>query len=540
MASRTPPKAASTTGPRPVASLLTESGSHVARADGIDAGGLWRRFDAVARARPDAPALLQGERRVGFGELRAMALGCAADLAAHGVGPGTRCLIWAEVTPELAAVMLATWRLGGIVALVSEDAPASHFAHAARTVAPVLAVVSHILLEAAKTDAEVPVMAMPDGRSAPRAAPLSVTIDDNAPASILFTSGSSGKPKGVTQSHANLLAGCRMVSEHLGLTEADRIFCPVLWAFDYGYGQFLSTVLLGITQVLPSARNPFAMCAAIAVHRPTVFAGLSSIFAQLIRGLSPLRETDLSSLRLVTNTGGAIPPAIAADVLDIFAHCEISLNYGMTETYRGAGLPVALARKYPTSVGFAYPGVSIAVMRDDGREAEPGEIGEIVHRGTGVFLGYWGQPEMTALVRRPDPLWRHPELAAPMAVFSGDLGWKDADGLLFIKGRRDRQIKSMGVRISPDEVEQLIRATGLVRDVAVAGVPHELLGEMVVAVIVAHGGAADPVKALKQFARTAMSRQMQPREYRIVDALPLTPNGKTDFAALRLLMERGA
>lgn len=519
---------------------MTEGGGHGARAAGADAGALWRQFDAVARSRPDALALLQGERRVDFGELHVMALGCAADLAAQGVGPGTRCLIWAEVTPELAAVMLATWRLGGIIALLSEDAPASHFAHAANTVTPAVAVVSDTLMAAAATASEVPMIVMPDGRSTPHAAPLTATIDDNAPASILFTSGSSGKPKGVTQSHASLLAGCQMVAAHLGLTDADRIFCPVLWAFDYGYGQFLSTVLLGITQILPLARNPFAMCEAIVVHRPTVFAGLSSIFAQLLRGLSPLRETDLSSLRLVTNTGGAIPPAIAADVFDIFAHCKISLNYGMTETYRSAGLPVDLARTHPTSVGFAYPGVSISIVRDDGSEAEPDECGEIVHRGTGVFFGYWGQPELTALVRRADPLWPHPEIMAPMAVFSGDLGWKDSEGLLFIKGRRDRQIKSMGVRVSPDEIEQLVRETGMVRDVAVVGVPHELLGEMVVAVIVVAEGAADPVKGLKQFARTAMSRQMQPREYCLVDAMPLTPNGKTDFAALRVLVNRGA
>jgi acyl-coenzyme A synthetase/AMP-(fatty) acid ligase len=501
------------------------------------AGAIWRRFEANVRDRGDATALLQGDRSVSFRALRAMALGTAALLAAQGVTPGARCLIWADATPEMAAAMLATWRLGGIIVLINEDAPATHFAHAARSTMATLAVVAPALLAVATAAAVVPVLAMHAGEGPPDdVAPPTGAIADTAPASILFTSGSSGLPKGVTQSHATLFAGCHMVAEHLGLTNDDRILCPVPWAFDYGFGQFLSTVILGVTQVLPVARNPFAVCDAITAHRPTVFAGITSVFAQLLRGLSPVRETDLSSLRLVTNTGGGIPPAIFADMLDLFAHCDISLNYGMTETYRSAGLPVAMAREHPASVGFAYPGVLLAVLRDDGSEAAPDEIGEIVHRGTGVFLGYWNEPERTAAVLRPDPLWPHPEISAPMAVFSGDLGWKDAAGRLFIKGRRDRQIKSMGVRISPDEVEQLIRSTGAVVDVAVVGVPHELLGEQVVAVIVAANAASDPVRALKLFARSAMSKHMQPREYRIVDALPLTPNGKTDFAAVRVLV----
>ena len=123
-----------------------------------------------------------------------------------------------------------------------------------------------------------------------------------------------------------------------------------------------------------------------------------------------------------------------------------------------------------------------------------------------------------------------------MAVFTGDLGWKDPDGFLMIKGRRDRLIKSMGVRVSPDEIETMIRKTGLVRDVAIVGIPHQLMGEMVVAAITLADGQAEPVRALKAFARGAMSQPMQPRAYRVMNAFPLTPNGKTDFRKLRELM----
>ena len=154
-----------------------------------------------------------------------------------------------------------------------------------------------------------------------------------------------------------------------------------------------------------------------------------------------------------------------------------------------------------------------------------------------MFLGYWGNPEATARTRRPDPLWTQDGVEPPMAVFSGDLGWKDDQGLLFVKGRRDRLIKSMGVRVSPDEIETIIRGSNLIQDVAVVGVPHELMGEMVVAAITVPEGAQDAVRALKIFCRDSMSNFMQPREYRILEEFPLTPNRKIDFAGVRKLFE---
>jgi acyl-coenzyme A synthetase/AMP-(fatty) acid ligase len=324
-----------------------------------------------------------------------------------------------------------------------------------------------------------------------------------------------------------------MVARHLGLTGEDSIVCPVPWAFDYGYGQLLSTLLLGVTQVIPTDRGAHFLCEAIATHRPTIFAGLPSIFALLLRGVSPVRQTDLSSLRLITNTGGAIPEGIFNDLLGVFAGCEISLNYGMTETYRSAGLPIGLARERPFSVGFGYPGVSISVVRPDGREAEPGEEGEIIHRGVGAFMGYWGDPEATAKVLRPDPLWPHTAVEGPRVVFTGDIGSKDEDGFLSIKGRRDRMIKSMGFRVSLDEVEVLLRRAGAARELVIISVPHELMGEMIVAVVRREHEGDNPVPALRAYARDNFGRYMQPQDYKLVDEFPLTPNRKIDLVRLR-------
>jgi long-chain acyl-CoA synthetase len=499
---------------------------------------IWQRFDRIADSIPETPAILQGDRTVTFRELRGRAASFARVMVRHGMGPGERCLIWANNSPEAAAAMLATWLVGGIVVLLNDEAPLAHLHHIAGVTRPAFALVDEPRFYIAVDVLDCPTQRLTDQSAVDifERRDCGLLAHCLEPASIFFTSGSTGAPKGVTQSHATLIAGCEMVASHLGLRGDDRILCPIPWSFDYGYGQLLSTVLIGLTQVLPTARNSFSLCEAIEAHRPTIFAGLPSIFALLLRGVSPLRQTDLTSLRLVTNTGGPIAPAIFADLRQVFGHCSISLNYGMTETYRSAGLPVDLAARRPESVGFAYPGVDLAILRENGEQAEPNEIGEIIHRGTGVFLGYWAAREATAKVLRPDPLWRHDNLPAPLAVFTGDLGWKDSDGFLMIKGRRDRLIKSMGVRVSPDEIETMIRNTGLVRDAAIVGVPHQLMGEMVVAAITLADGQAEPVRALKTFARGAMSPPMQPRAYRVLDAFPVTPNGKTDLTKLRELL----
>jgi len=500
-------------------------------------GLLWRRFEATAAAKAHAPALFHGERATSFASLHRGAIALAGEFARRGLKPGDRCLVWASNSAAMAEAILAAWRLGAIIALVGDEAPVSHFAHAADVTEPRLAVVDAALAAAAAHAFGGPLLVLGEAVRG-ESDVLEAAVHDHEPASIFFTSGSTGRPKGAIQSHANLAAACTSVGAHLGLLATDRILCPIPWSFDYGYGQLLSTVLLGVPQVLPTARNPFALCEAIGAHRPTVFASLPSILALLIRGVSPLRQTDLSSIRLVMNTGGAIPPAIFAEALEIFAGAAVSLNYGMTETYRSAGLPPALARERPDSVGFPYPGVSLAVVRADGTICEPGEVGEVVHRGTGAFLGYWGDPDATARVLRPDPAWSHTGVAAPLAVFSGDLGVKDEQGLLSLKGRRDRLIKSMGVRVSPDEVEALLRGTGLVRDAVVIGLPHELMGEKVVAAVIPAEGQGDPVPGLKAYARQAMSPHMQPRDYRAFDQFPLTPNGKTDLGRLRELLSQ--
>lgn len=425
-------------------------------------GLLWDIFEGVAMARGKAPALIHGDQKISFEQLHGLALQTAATAARHNLAPGDRCLIYAGNSIRAAAAVLATWRLNAVVTLVSDEAPRTHLEHAQHTCAPRLAFIDGRLAQNTDTALYCPVIVLEE-KTRPIASLNSTDRFGDGlggtPASISFTSGSTGRPKGVTQSHATLLTASRTVAHHLGLTPQDSIFCPMPWAFSYGYGQLLSTLLLGVTQVLSEGAGADHFCAAIQTHRPTVMTSLPSIYGQLVQGMSPLHRTDLSSLRLILNAGGSIPAGVFKEIRQAFAHCAISLNYGMTETYRTAGLSPALADELPTSVGFGYPGVSVAIIGEDGREAASGEVGEIVHRGVGAFMGYWGDPEATAKVLRPDPFWSHRSLAAPKAVFTGDLGWKDDQGRLFVQGRHDRMIKSMEYRVSLDEVEVILRGS---------------------------------------------------------------------------------
>ena len=491
----------------------------------------WQLLSERAEREGESPAILQGETQLSFDEWHRRASAFGDWFAALGAARNARVLLWMESSPDMAIAMLGLWKAGAIFALIDTKSKESHFHHAVRTIEPALVVCDRReSLPAADTG--VPIAVFRDIDLANVSSTQAAVRLPTEPASIVFTSGSTGRPKGVTQSHGNLFRACRSVTGYLGLRDSDRILCSVPWSFDYGYGQLLSTLMRGAVQILPTALNPFAICDAIATHRPTVFAGIPSLFTYLLRGVSPFRETDLSSILTVTNTGGKIPGPVFAELLEIFHGRRIFLNYGLTETYRTSFLDPALAAVRPTSIGRPIPGADVVIVRDDGSLAEPNEIGQIVHRGDYVCLGYWNDPEATAKSVRPDPLAAAGCPNPPPALYTGDYGHLDEEGFLYFSCRQDSQLKSMGVRVSPPEVEELLFASRLVNEVAVLGRPHEMLGDEIWAVVVpARDG--DVVRDLTSYAREKMSAYMMPRRFLVKKALPKTTTGKIDYPALR-------
>lgn len=495
---------------------------------------VWQCFDEVSRHRAEHAALVTPAGECTYADLYDRAVAFGRILAAQGLRPRPIVLISMRNSPDMAAAILGTWRCGGIVALLHPDAPRIHLEEAIDKTDPVCVVVdpdSPVAQRAQDSGAAVliPPFLAPDGVACEEA-PLVVLPTD--PASIVFTSGSTGRPKGVAQSHRNLIDGCRAVGGYLGYRDDDRILGAIPWTYDYGFGQLLSTLILGITQILPEQVHPLAVCEAIERHRPSVLPGIPSSFAYLLRGVSPFRQTDLSSVRLATNTGGTIPADVFTELLDLLGDAEFVLNYGLTETYRSGFLPAHLTKQHPTSIGRGIPGVHLAVVRDDDTIASPGEVGQIVHRGAYVCLGYWGNPQATEAALRRDPLIGKDHPPGSPVFYTGDMGYTDETGLLYFHGRRDRQLKCMGVRVSPREIEEILLTCDAIEETAVFGLDHEILGKEIWAAVVASAGPPPTVPILNQFAMDRMSPYMQPRKWLMVGSLPKTHTGKTDYPAL--------
>jgi acyl-CoA synthetase (AMP-forming)/AMP-acid ligase II len=207
--------------------------------------------------------------------------------------------------------------------------------------------------------------------------------------------------------------------------------------------------------------------------------------------------------------------------------------YGLTEAFRSTYLPPEELDRRPTSMGKAIPDTEILVLNERGDRCQPGEVGELVHRGPTVSLGYWGNPEATNRVLKPNPLLP-PELGdCEKVCYSGDLVKMDEDRFLYYVGRRDTMIKSSGYRISPTEVEEVLFQTGKIRQAAAIGIPDEVLGQTIKVFLVAKDGAPLDCEAIRDFCVERMPRHMVPKQLEVMNELPKTSSGKVDYPALR-------
>ena len=493
---------------------------------------LWGTFLKVVDQQGSHEAIRQGSNSTTYEQLYQRATQYACWLESIGGDRYDRVILWMDNSIEMAASILGCWARGSIPVFINPSSPASHLLHAIELTQP-LVVLHDPATKLPRLDLTTTLRNTADIPSEESEVwqPLPALPTD--PASIVFTSGSTGKPKGVVQSHLNLIAGSTTVYNYLGLNRDDRLLCPVPWSFDYGYGQFLLSMLHGVTHVLTTAMTPFAVCESIETDKPTVLAGLPSLLTFLIRGVSPIRQTDISSIRMITNSGGTVPDPILRALIELFPRSQIYLNYGLTESFRSSYLDPPLVTRHPKSIGRPITGVDLVVVRDDGQLAAPNEVGEIVHRGHYIFLGYWGDPEATNRSLRPDPLAAKKCAESARALFTGDLGYRDSQGLLYFSGRRDHQLKSMGVRVSPGEIEELLHQSDMVKEVAVFGIPHPMIGDEVWAAVVPVDGQTITQGQLKKYARKVMSQYMTPQRYLIMEALPKTSTGKIDYLALK-------
>ena len=345
---------------------------------------------------------------------------------------------------------------------------------------------------------------------------------------ILYTSGSTGHPKGVVLSHRNMVAGARAVAEYLENTASDRLLAVLPFSFDYGLSQLTTAFAAGASVVLLEYLLPRDVVNAVARQQITGLAAVPPLWNQLARLEWP---AEAKNLRYITNSGGAMPRPTTAALRAALPQTRIYLMYGLTEAFRSTYLPPDQVDLRPDSIGKAIPNTEIMVVREDGTECAPGEPGELVHRGALVGLGYWNDPVKTTERYRPAP-GQPPELPNPeIAVWSGDQVRCDAEGYLYFVSRKDEMIKTSGYRVSPTEIEEVVYATGLAAQAAAVGIPHPIIGQAVVVIVQPSRPPLD-VDAVLAHCRRELPTFMVPALVLGREELPRNQNGKIDRKAL--------
>jgi acyl-CoA synthetase (AMP-forming)/AMP-acid ligase II len=454
-----------------------------------------------------------------------------ATLRAAGIGTDDRVAILLERGRDAAAAFFGTLAAGAIAVVVNETLRPRQIEHVLAHSGARCLIATGDLLARQPRRLSTDVVILDASAIHPRGEPLApVPRLGNDVAHIVYTSGSTGLPKGVAVSHANLWALTRAVVGYLELTEADRVASLLPFSFVYGVGQLLCAVGAGAALVVERSPLPQQMIDTVRGEGATVLAAVPPLWSRLLR-VPAFVEAPLPRLRVMTNAGGHLPAEAVRALRQAQPGAQLYLMYGLTEALRCTYLPPEQLGRRPESMGRAIPGGEVYVLRDDGTPAPPGEIGELVYRGPTVTLGYWNDPELTARVFRPNPLRPPGASDAERVVFSGDLVRRDDEGFLYFVGRRDRIIKTMGYRVGPDEILGVLYASGEVADAVVLGEPDEARGERIVAyVVLAQQGS---LERLQTYCGRELPRFLQPARIELRDALPVLASGKHDVAAVR-------
>jgi acyl-CoA synthetase (AMP-forming)/AMP-acid ligase II len=485
-------------------------------------------WDAAAAA-GDRPAIAMSGQTTTYADLRSRASSVAAALVDRGVKSGDRVAILAERGRDAVAAYFGALAAGAVAIVVNERSRPRQVEYVLRrSTARVLLTSPTILAEhprALETDADlIDIATIADATNlewSPR------PPGDRGLAQIIFTSGSTGLPKGVVFSHRAMLAAIEMVVGYLELGSDERIFSLLPFSSVYGLNQLLCAMWTKSTLVVSNSSLAAQIVTEAREQHVTVMAGVPPLWLQLLATPS-FSAPPIESLRVLQNAGGHLPVDAVRQLRAAQPHARLFLQYGMTETFRSTFLAPHEVDLHPDSMGREVPGASIWIVGDDGELCAPGEIGELVFSGPTMAEGYWEDEELTAAIFRAS---REGAGVAGRAVHSGDMVRRGSEGLLYYVSRRDRMIKSLGFRIGPDEIVDVLYASGDILETAIATEPDPVRGERIIAYVVLRPGGSR--RHLEQFARFELPRHMQPARIEVRQALPRLPSGKYDMTTLR-------
>ncbi len=495
---------------------------------------------------PEKTALVAGDVRLSYTALEQHASRIAAGLEAKGFQRGDRAVVFMENSWEAVAAIFGIVKAGGVFSPVNPSTKADKLGFIlnncrATTVFTHQKLLS-VALEAQATSPHTQRL-IATGLEQGEAHTLAFnTITDgslgDAPqrsagididlAMLIYTSGSTGFPKGVMMTHNNITAAATSITTYLENTCDDIILNALPISFDYGLYQVLMAIKLGATLILEKSFTfPALIFQKIRDEKVTGFP-LVPTMAALILNMRDLKAGDYPTLRYLTNTAAALPPAHIQRLRDLFPSATVYSMYGLTECKRCTWLPPAELDRRAGSVGIAIPGTEAYVVDDAGHPVPAGVEGELVIRGAHVMQGYWENPEATANALRTG---RYPW---EKVLYTGDIFKTDAEGFLYFVSRKDDIIKTKGEKVSPKEVENVLYAFEGIKEAVVIGVPDPILGAALRAII-----AVDPALGVKEadiirHCARHLEDFMVPKKIEFRDALPKTDTGKI---SRRLVLE---
>ena len=458
-----------------------------------------------------APALTYEGVTWSRGELAAQAIALADRLAHAGVGPRSKVLVTLPNSPAFLLLLLAVNRCGAVFMPLSPTLSPDERQRIDDIGRPDVVISDRGALEL-----------LPGVGIAPADGPRWDDDDLSEIAAIIFTSGTTGAPKGVMMTEAALLTNARAVAGYLGLSERDRTLAFLPLHYTYTLSQVLSTWAAGGSVVL--MRNlfyPRQAFEAIAQHGVTGFGGVPASLSILARQTAG-PEGEPRPLRYILSAGGPLRPALAASVRMAFPGAALFNNYGCTEIGpRATAVDYSVNPEKMGSIGCAISCVEVHVVGADDALASPGEVGEIVLRGPTLMKGYYRAPEATAA------------RMSPYGFHTGDYAYTDRDGFLYYQGRRDDIFKSAGEKISAQEIEEVVLQHEAVSEAAVVSIADPQLEAVPVAYIVLRPGASCTERELQTFCGGRLSRRKVPRAVHFVEALTRTSSGKVQKYRLR-------
>ena len=492
---------------------------------------------------PDNIAIVDRERSYTYRELDEASNRFAHHLHAAGVVRGDRVGLHLDKSLEAVAALFGILKLGAAYVPLDAGAPAPRVAFIAadcRMKAVVgTAAANTVLFDLLAQGGHLPsAIAIDDPAGWPTqsavAPPDAGTIEIDL-AYILYTSGSTGNPKGVMINHRAALTFIDWASEIFRVQPEDRVSNHAPFHFDLSTFDLFVTVKAAATIVLvPASLSIFPLNLAkfISTQRITIWYSVPSALTRLIL-LGNLAQFDFSNLRAILFAGEVFPIKYLSQLMQLIPHASYYNLYGPTETNVCTWYEVGTLeaeRTEPVPIGKACANSEILILDEQGERVGPAEVGELCVRGPGLASGYWGLPERTAQSFTPYTLYPH--LGPELIYRTGDLVREDAAGSYIYLGRRDNQIKSRGYRIELGEIETVLYSHADIEEAAVIPIPDDEIGNQIKAFVVLRNGRQFSQNAMDSYCASRLPKYMLPHQLEIRAALPKTSTGKVDKAQL--------